>query len=292
MASELSQRKVKGYGWHPDLPDQRDLLFAPAPETTKGLPPSVDLSPQMPPVYDQGQLGSCFPAGTRIRMGDGTERPIEEVRLLDSVLTAEGNLRSVQQTMVRLETDGLISIKLWGHAHLRLTAEHPILTARGYVPAREITLDDWAVLPRYMSTSRTELATRELMSKNEMLIRAGVRRMGTLHGRADVAVRVSALPERIRLTTALRSPTGIVPCRGIHGFGQSALDVRCARGRGTLVLETVDLLRDTRRGGLHSASTEQLDQRRRVWHGMGAAVGAPVRHRSRREGAESGARWR
>jgi C1A family cysteine protease len=59
MASELSQRKVKGYGWHPDLPDQRDLLFAPAPESTKGLPPSVDLTPQMPTVYDQGQLGSC-----------------------------------------------------------------------------------------------------------------------------------------------------------------------------------------------------------------------------------------
>jgi C1A family cysteine protease len=44
------------YGWQRDLPDHRDYLFAAAPAT---LPVSVDLRPQCPPVYDQGQLGSC-----------------------------------------------------------------------------------------------------------------------------------------------------------------------------------------------------------------------------------------
>src|SRR5437899_11651464 len=47
------------YGWVPDLPDQRDLVYsAPAP-FIMALPTSVDLRPQCPPVYDQGQLGSC-----------------------------------------------------------------------------------------------------------------------------------------------------------------------------------------------------------------------------------------
>ena len=45
------------YGWMPDVPDQRDLVFAAARVAT--LPPSVDLRPDCPPVYDQGQLGSC-----------------------------------------------------------------------------------------------------------------------------------------------------------------------------------------------------------------------------------------
>ncbi len=45
------------YGWMPDVPDQRDFVFAAARVTT--LPPSVDLRPGCPPVYDQGQLGSC-----------------------------------------------------------------------------------------------------------------------------------------------------------------------------------------------------------------------------------------
>lgn len=47
------------YGWIPDLPDQRDFSFAAPPAIAAQLPPAVDLSPLCPPVYDQGQLGSC-----------------------------------------------------------------------------------------------------------------------------------------------------------------------------------------------------------------------------------------
>jgi C1A family cysteine protease len=45
------------FGWRPDKPDQRDFLYHSA--RVLRLPVSVDLRPQMPPVYDQGELGSC-----------------------------------------------------------------------------------------------------------------------------------------------------------------------------------------------------------------------------------------
>jgi len=49
-----------GYGWVRDLPDARDFVYAaPLIRFPKGLPPSVDLRTQCPPVFDQGQLGSC-----------------------------------------------------------------------------------------------------------------------------------------------------------------------------------------------------------------------------------------
>lgn len=51
--------KIAHYGWIPDLPDQRDHLFAAPPAVVSALPTSVDLRPDCPPVYDQGQLGSC-----------------------------------------------------------------------------------------------------------------------------------------------------------------------------------------------------------------------------------------
>lgn len=51
--------KIKRYGWIPDLPDQRDRMFAAPPATVGALPPRVDLRPSCPPVYDQGSLGSC-----------------------------------------------------------------------------------------------------------------------------------------------------------------------------------------------------------------------------------------
>jgi C1A family cysteine protease len=50
---------IKRFGWVPDLPDQRDFAFRVPPRVVVSLPPRVDLRPQMPPVYDQGQLGSC-----------------------------------------------------------------------------------------------------------------------------------------------------------------------------------------------------------------------------------------
>jgi C1A family cysteine protease len=51
--------KIARYGWVRDLPDQRDHLYAAPPPTLTALPPKTDLRPQCPPVYDQGQIGSC-----------------------------------------------------------------------------------------------------------------------------------------------------------------------------------------------------------------------------------------
>jgi C1A family cysteine protease len=57
--TDLPVRKIQGYGWAPDLPDGRDLLYAAPHAQITNLPPSVDLRGKCPPVYDQGQLGSC-----------------------------------------------------------------------------------------------------------------------------------------------------------------------------------------------------------------------------------------
>jgi C1A family cysteine protease len=54
---------VKRYGWLPDIPDQRDHLYAAPVANLVALPASVDLRSQCPPVYDQGQLGSCTANG-------------------------------------------------------------------------------------------------------------------------------------------------------------------------------------------------------------------------------------
>jgi C1A family cysteine protease len=52
--------QIRRLGWQPDVPDQRDFTYAaPMAIMAKPLPPTVDLSKQCPPVYDQGQIGSC-----------------------------------------------------------------------------------------------------------------------------------------------------------------------------------------------------------------------------------------
>src|SRR6202158_2921 len=51
--------KISRYGWLPDLPDHRDHYYAAPVERAAVVPASVDLRAKCPPVYDQGQLGSC-----------------------------------------------------------------------------------------------------------------------------------------------------------------------------------------------------------------------------------------
>src|SRR3954470_19497724 len=53
----LALRTQKRYGWRADGPAVRGCLLAVEP--AKSLPRRVSLRPQMPEVYDQGQLGSC-----------------------------------------------------------------------------------------------------------------------------------------------------------------------------------------------------------------------------------------
>jgi C1A family cysteine protease len=52
-------REIRHYGWIPDVPDQRDHLYAAPPRYLAALPAKTDLRRRCPPVYDQGNLGSC-----------------------------------------------------------------------------------------------------------------------------------------------------------------------------------------------------------------------------------------
>jgi len=61
MAQKLHfhEKLKKGYGWRqPKWPDHRHPKFQIV-HTPDSLPPSIDMRNQCPPVYDQGQLGSC-----------------------------------------------------------------------------------------------------------------------------------------------------------------------------------------------------------------------------------------
>lgn len=52
----MPQRRI--LGWKPDLPDFRDLPYR-AVRRAASTPRTIDLRALCPPVYDQGQLGSC-----------------------------------------------------------------------------------------------------------------------------------------------------------------------------------------------------------------------------------------
>jgi C1A family cysteine protease len=55
----IRTQRNQRYGWIPDLPDQRDHLYAAPVVHLAKLPPKVDLRGKCPAPYDQGELGSC-----------------------------------------------------------------------------------------------------------------------------------------------------------------------------------------------------------------------------------------
>jgi C1A family cysteine protease len=50
---------ANSFGWLPDLPDHRDLLYTAPMLVMRALPKNVDLRSNCPEVYEQGVLGSC-----------------------------------------------------------------------------------------------------------------------------------------------------------------------------------------------------------------------------------------
>lgn len=57
--SKISKQQINRYGWVPDIPDQRDYLYASVRPIQPTLPTRVDLRPTCSPVENQGDLGSC-----------------------------------------------------------------------------------------------------------------------------------------------------------------------------------------------------------------------------------------
>lgn len=51
--------KISGYGWVPDLPDHRDIMYSTVRKVPRRIPASADLRPRCSKVEDQGALGSC-----------------------------------------------------------------------------------------------------------------------------------------------------------------------------------------------------------------------------------------
>ena len=116
--------RKRGYGWVPDLPDQRDFLYGAVRKIPVRLPPRVDLRQQCSPVEDQGQLGSCT--------GNALAGAVEFLEKRDAVpfidvsrlfiyyneRAIEGTIKSDSGAMIRdgiktLAKQGVCSEKIW-----------------------------------------------------------------------------------------------------------------------------------------------------------------------------------
>ena len=123
-----------------------------------------------------GQLSSCFPAHTMIRL-DTEDKAISEVKEGDIVVTHDGARKKVTAVNVREDTEGLYTLKLEGVVDFNEpTGEHPFmiyttiddprvikeLEGDGttehahWVKTKDITVDDYVVTANASATHETE----------------------------------------------------------------------------------------------------------------------------------------
>jgi C1A family cysteine protease len=147
---------VRGLGWRPDVPDYRDHEAVPQ---FVQLPTEVrlDTTANMPPVYDQGQLGSC----TANALAAAVEFDLRRQALTDftpSRLFIYYNERVLERTVdedagaeIR---DGAKTLHRLGFARAR----RPRRTARRSTPAPSATAGCRAV--SFSTRSRTAYPSR------------------------------------------------------------------------------------------------------------------------------------
>lgn len=122
MTKPAQAAHARPYGWRPSLPDVRDHKF----KVTRAvrLPAVVDLRPKCPPVYDQGNLGSCTANAAaaafdfdRMKQGETLVQPSRlfiyyNERVIDGDVSqdAGSELRTVAKT---LNKNGVCNETLW-----------------------------------------------------------------------------------------------------------------------------------------------------------------------------------
>ena len=91
---------IRGFGWKRDRLDWRDHQLTPHPEIVRrvALPARCDLrGPFMPPVYDQGQIGSCV-CNASVAAVDFERKKQGEAFLLPSRLWLYYVIRQIEGT--------------------------------------------------------------------------------------------------------------------------------------------------------------------------------------------------
>jgi Fe-S cluster assembly protein SufB len=184
-----------------------------------------------------------------VRMADGSHKPIEDVRTLDEVATAEGRRGRVLQTMVRRNTDSIAHVRLRGHNAFRSTREHPILARRHsgprrsstfteeYTPAYELRPGDYVALTRYQPEPIATLEVNGLVDIREV--------HGAIDGRINtggVMSDIAPLPSILFKDRGLGRLLGLYAAEGhttvnkvVWTFGKHEAD---------LVNETMALVKD------------------------------------------------
>ena len=135
MATKSKKTNAK-FGWIPDRPDHRDLLYSVVAAPPKNLPAKTDLSTLCSPVEDQGQLGSCT-ANALVgnleflcKKASGSAPDYSRLFIYFNERDIEGTINEDSGAMIRDGVKSLVKLgacteKLWPYKIKKFAAKPP-----------------------------------------------------------------------------------------------------------------------------------------------------------------------
>lgn len=126
-----------------DAEDKRDFVLVKAQPEERTDHYSL---PYSAAIKNQGAIGSCFPAAQEVLTSAYEYKPISELTQGEYVFSDKGRIQRIKAKMKRKWQGNIYSIKTFGsYQEIRATPEHPFLTQRGWVIAKELGPDDYLV---------------------------------------------------------------------------------------------------------------------------------------------------
>ncbi len=161
-------------------------------------------------VISPGGIGfdvNCLHPETKVHDGDGTWRTISSIDIKrDGFLSLDYDSRTQRETralllMKRKEIEAIYRITTSCGKEIKVTGDHPLLTQRGMVLARQLSLEDALVSSGFEGLERTEPEDVEIISPE--LLRDVMQRMAITekgHAQSQILTHLTKLGlERITL---------------------------------------------------------------------------------------------
>ena len=132
------------YGWIPDLPDHRDVMYSVSVPVIGVLPAKADLRDMCPNVYDQGELGSCHDDQTEVLTDLGwkffsslsNDDKLATVNPQTSVLTFE-----LPSRLIKMDYNGDMFYGEHKSLDFAVTPDHKMLVRKWSEGKRELELE-------------------------------------------------------------------------------------------------------------------------------------------------------
>lgn len=140
----------------PSKKDSRDYLVT-SNSFSLPLPDEYQIE-NIPPIKQQGSIGSCFPGATKILMEDFCLKNISDIKIGDKVFTHKGHTKRVIELFKRKWQGTMYRVSSMGHYEpIIASPEHPFLTKRGWIEAKNLTKKDYVFFPINLTVRDTHI---------------------------------------------------------------------------------------------------------------------------------------